>query len=450
MSNASPAPESSGGRQPAPEGAITIAARWEKPLALASGGDATLLVRVGAPERGASPRRAPLDVAFVLDRSGSMHGGKLELAKEGVSLALTRLRDADRAALVIYDDEVHTLQPLDHCTPRLKSSLRLAMHGVDPGGSTFLSGGWMAGCQSLAEAPALPRETGATRIRRTILLTDGRANAGIMEPRILARHAGELRQRGIATTTVGVGQDFDEGLLNGMAEAGGGNFQYVAGAEELREFFANELQELFSISATGLTITLELPPGLEADLVSAFPVQARGRMLEIAIGDVPAGDEIDLLLAVRVAAGREGDRLPLGIIASWTDPFTDSVKRVDASPRPLRLASLAEVTATEADEMVAERSALQRAAAERRAALDLDREGRFRESRRRMALAVQMLDQAPQSDDVMFDRDISARLAEGDDLVPYTSHDRKSTQHREALHRRGRQRRETERRPEPR
>src|SRR4051812_13166368 len=169
-----------------------VEAQWEKPLIATGGGEATLLVRVIAATENETEtsRAAPLDVAFVLDRSGSMHGGKLELAKEGVDLAVARLRDADRAALVVYDDQVDTVQPLEPATPRLKASLRLALPGIDPGGSTFLSGGWVAGCQQIAEAPPCAgADDGATRIRRVMLLTDGLANVGILDPAELARHA---------------------------------------------------------------------------------------------------------------------------------------------------------------------------------------------------------------------------------------------------------------------
>src|SRR5918995_1014067 len=303
-----------------------LEAQWEKPLIAASGGEATLLVRVIAAADGQTEggRAAPLDVALVLDRSGSMQGGKLDLAKEGVDLAVARLRDADRAALVVYDDEVDTVQPLAPATPRLKASLRLALHRVDPGGATYLSGGWVAGCHQLAEeTPVTNADSMATRIRRVILLTDGLANVGILDPAVLARHAGELRRRGIATTTVGVGQDFDEGLLSAMAEAGGGNFQYVSGPEGLRTFFAHELQELFSVAATGLTVTLGLPPGVDAEFVSTFPVETRGNALEVAIGDLPAGDEIDLVFTVRAGYGNTGDLLPVDVTACWTDPRAD-------------------------------------------------------------------------------------------------------------------------------
>src|SRR5215207_113809 len=419
-----------------------VEARWEKPLIPASGGEATLLVRViaAAEDEAEIGRAAPLDVAFVLDRSGSMQGGKLDLAKEGVDLAVARLRDADRAALVVYDDEVDAVQPLAPATPRLKASLRLALHGVDPGGSTYLSGGWIAGCQQLAEATTVANaDATATRIRRVILLTDGLANVGILDPGMLARHAGELRRRGIATTTVGVGQDFDEGLLSAMAEAGGGNFQYVAGPDGLQAFFAHELQELFSVAATGLAVTLVFAPGVDAELVSAFPADARENALEVAIGDLPAGDEIDLIFTLRASHGNAGDLLPVGVTVCWTDPRADTRREIHVMLDPLRRAAASEVTAATLDDLVVERSARQRAAAERRAGLELDREGRFAESRARMRRSQDFLAAAPMTADVQDDLAESVALASAPPTSAYGSHTRKSAQLRETLRRRGRQ-----------
>jgi Ca-activated chloride channel family protein len=432
-----PTPQSAaeGHRQP------RIEARWEKPVVAVHGGQATLLVRVAAPAATEHDgnRAAPLDVAFVLDRSGSMSAGKLDLAKEGVDLAAARLRDEDRTALVVYDDTVDTVQPLAPATPRVKAGLRLALHGVDPGGSTFLSGGWVAGCQELAGAPPSAGDgDAATRIRRVILLTDGLANVGIQDPGELARHAGELRRRGIATTTVGVGADFDEGLLSAMAEAGGGNFQYVADPEQLRAFFAAELEELFSVAATGLTVSLSLPDGVAAKLVSAFPVETNGDCIAVAISDLPAGDEIDLIFTVTAEPGLIGEPIPVAVMARWTDPHADARREHEIALDPLRRAAVEEIASVVGDELVAEQAALQRAAAERRAGLDLDRAGRIAESRARMANAQHLLQAAPMTAAVQFDLNVSAMLA--DDFSPsgYESHVRKSAQHRESQRRRGR------------
>jgi len=439
MTNDRPSPASNGHQENDRDSTPRVEARWERPLVAASGGTATLLVRVTAPSDAQRTRRAPLDVSLVLDRSGSMSGGKLELAKEGVDLAVALLRDADRAALVIYDDAVDVLQPLAAATPRVKASLRLALQGVDPGGSTFLSGGWTEGCRQLAEAPPLPDGDGAaTRIRRAILLTDGLANVGIVDARELARHAGELRRRGIATTTVGVGLDFDEGLLSAMAEAGGGNFQYVADPAALREFFARELQEMFRVTATGLTITLAMPPGVDGELVSAFPWERRRSELEVAVGDLPAGDEIDLVFTLRVGYGVVGDRLPVGVTMVWTDPRADARRELDASPVSLRRAEAGEVAAAAPDELVSERAALHRAAAERRAGLEFDRAGQFAESRARMARAQFLLSEAPMTAEVQADLAESAALAAAPPATAYSSHERKAAQHREEQRRRGR------------
>jgi Ca-activated chloride channel family protein len=432
----------------ADQGAPCIEARWEKPVVAADGGEATLLVRItaSAQRETESERAAPLDVAFVLDRSGSMSGGKLTLAKEGVDLAVARLRDDDRVALVVYDDTVDTVQPLAPATPRTKAGLRLALHGIDPGGSTFLSGGWVAGCQELAEAPPVAGNdgTGATRIRRVILLTDGLANVGIQDAGDLSRHAGELRRRGVATTTVGVGENFDEGLLSAMAEAGGGNFQYVADPAQLRAFFSTELQELFSVVVTGFAISLSLPAGVTAELVSAFPVEAHDERVSVAVGDVPAGDTIDLVFTVRSAPGTLSESLPLAVKATWTDPRADARRDVDVALDPLRRVDVGDIEPAERDELVAEQAALQRAAAERRAGLELDRAGRVVESRARMANAASLLRAAPSTEAVRYDLHASAFLAADFNPAGFDSHLRKSAQFQESQRRRGRTRRQVD------
>jgi hypothetical protein len=181
-----------------------------------------------------------------------------------------------------------------------------------------------------------------------------------------------------------------------------------------------------------------LPAGVAAELVSAFPVETHGSALEIAIGDLAAGDEIDLVFTARVGHGVAGDALPLAISAAWTDPRADARREIDASPAPLRRADPREVSETDVDELVAERTALQRAAAERRAALELDRAGRYRESRARMMAARQVLQAAPMTarvDDFLLE---SEALAAAPATQAYSSHVRKSAQHADHLRRRGR------------
>ncbi|MFN8592136.1 MAG: VWA domain-containing protein [Thermomicrobiales bacterium] len=414
-------------------------AMWERPVLPGSGGEVALLVRIVAPALAAAGRRAPVDAAFVLDRSGSMSGGKLELAKIGVDHGVAHLRDGDRVGAVVYDNEVETVMALGAATSRAKATLRLALHGVDARGSTFLSGGWTTGCTLLAEAPA---GEGGTRVRRVILLTDGLANVGIVDPRELARHAGELRRRGIATTTIGVGQDFDEGLLSAMAEAGGGHFQYAADAEALRTFFAQELRQMTEVAVSHLTVTLTLPYGATAELLSVFPVEPRGSSLEIAVGDLHAGDEIALLFVLRAAPAGLGKNLEASLRAAWTDMVTDRTEEAEIAIAPLRYVATEEVATVPVNDMVVEEKALQRAAIERRAGLELDRQGNIAEAHQRLAQARDVLRTAPLttriSEDLMRHDSMVMPMMAAPAGSAQRSHLRKYLQVREDFRRRGR------------
>jgi Ca-activated chloride channel family protein len=381
------------GSRPAPVG-VRVDAAWSRGVAV-PGGEEALLIRVGAPADPPKGRRTPTDVAFVLDRSGSMAGEKIDLVKQAVDIACGLLREEDRAALVVFDNEIDLLQPLANATPRTKTAIRMALPGVDARGGTNLSGGWLLGCRELATA--LDRPGAGTRTRRAILLTDGRANDGVVDPRELGRQANELRRRGIATTTVGVGLGFDEFLLSAMAEAGGGNFFYGERPEQLRGFFETELRELLRTVAIGLTVTLTLSEGVHAQPVSRFPAQRDGRTWTVNLGDVPAGDELDLVFRLTVRSGRIGDDVPVSLAATWTDPMADARRGGPVELPPLALGDEAAVERAIPNARALEAFALQTAANLRREALELDRAGRIDESRARLRSAHANLAAAPTS-----------------------------------------------------
>ncbi|MGI8475759.1 MAG: VWA domain-containing protein [Thermomicrobiales bacterium] len=392
---------------------VLVTAQWEKPVVPASGGKTTLLVRITGTQivGAAAPRRAPLDVAFVLDRSGSMSGEKLALVKEAVTEALGHLAVEDRAALISYDHRVETVHGLAPATSRAKATMRVALHGIDAGGSTCLSGGWFAGCGELSRDME-PR--GRVRVRRAVLLTDGQANDGITDREELLGHAGQLRRRGIGTTTLGVGLDFDEELLAGMAEAGGGSFQFIRRPSELRAFFARELGDLLSVTAVGLTLSITMPEGVRARLINAFPHERTGKRIDVAVGDLAAGDEINLVFSVSARPGAIGAEHRVKVGAQWTDPTADVSRSIELTTAALRLADGREVESTVADPVVAEQAALRRAEETMREAVRLDRQGRHAESRQRLAGAVQHLAAAPMTAAVRSRQESMRHVAEMD------------------------------------
>ena len=396
---------------------LSFEALWEKPLVPAEGGGAFLLLRIApGPKPPAGARRAPLDVAFALDRSDSMGGDKLALVKEAVDVAVQVLRDQDRVALTVYDHTAATPQPLAAATARTKTALRLALHGIDAGGSTALADGWLTACRELADAQSAPGpgavapEAAGVRVRRALLLTDGLANVGETDPAALTEHAHQLRRRGIGTTTLGVGLDFDEGLLSALAEAGGGNFEWIGEAGALRAFFEREIGELLTLAASDLTITLTLPDGVRATVVSAYPSECHDQRLVVHLGALPAGEDIPLLIAFDVEPGAGGAVRQLALEATWADPVADIRRRATPAVPPLVHADAATVEATPADPRVQEQAALQRSAAAQREAVRFDRAGRYAERRRLVRESSALLAAAPATDAI-----VAARL--GNDVL---------------------------------
>jgi Ca-activated chloride channel family protein len=420
--------------------ALSFETIWSKPLVAESGGETDLMIRitaVAAPS--AASQRAPIDVAFIIDRSGSMGGGKLDTAKQGVNVALGHLDQRDRAALVMYDNEIDLVQELSPVSAQARQAMAATLRRIEPRGSTNLGDGWLTGCQQIAR---VMQGSGDTRVRRAILLTDGQANVGMIDPGQLSHHAGQIRARGVSTTTLGFGEDFDEQLLTAIAEAGGGNFEYIATPDQLVPFFSRELGELLASVATGITLRITLPAGVRGELISRLPHERHGKTFEIIVGDLPGGESVDLLFHFTTRPGKAGDLMPVPIQSSWSDPVSGAPATWEGEPVPLMRASDAVVAATANDSGVAEKVALQRAANAQREAMLLDRQGRHHESRQVLNDTAALLQSAPQTDRVLFEQAAARHLAEHDASVPFAEADHKRTASRASRMVRGRRDRE--------
>jgi Ca-activated chloride channel family protein len=187
-------------------------------------------------------------VSLVLDRSGSMHGEPLEAAREAAERFLGFLSPEDRVSLVSFDDNVVTeFGPGAGSDP----DARLAVRRLMPGGSTNLSGGWLQGRTHVAD-----RMVEGTN--RVILLTDGQANVGVVEPRQLESLARAAAHAGVTTTCIGFGPAFNEDLLRAMGEGGGGNFWYVEETDQMAGIFAGEIEGLVALAAQNVTVELRV------------------------------------------------------------------------------------------------------------------------------------------------------------------------------------------------
>ena len=158
--------------------------------------------------------RSPVNVAIVLDRSGSMKGDRIASAKAAGKVALERLSEQDIVSLVAYNHEVEVLQP---AAPLGNSkSLTRKIDSLMADGRTALHAGVVSG------AAEVKRNLNETRVNRVILLSDGMANVGPSSPRELAELGRKLGAEGISVSTIGLGLDYNEDLMQRLAAASDG------------------------------------------------------------------------------------------------------------------------------------------------------------------------------------------------------------------------------------
>lgn len=203
-------------------------------------GDATfILAQIQAGEELTTPN-LPLSLALVLDRSGSMRGAPLAEAKKCIDALAQKLDLHDRLALIVYNHRVQTLiktTSSDEFKSKLPSRLRL----IQASQNTALYDGWSLGVEQL-----LPEHT-KHRLCRVVLLSDGAANHGPSNPKILAARASRWARLGISTTTVGLGAAFNELLMSAMAKGGLGQALYGERVEDLQDAFQAEVDLLKSV-----------------------------------------------------------------------------------------------------------------------------------------------------------------------------------------------------------
>ena len=273
-----------------------------------------VLVELDAPPATTQRKREPVNIAFVLDRSGSMGGQKIELARRAIETAIGRLLPEDRFAVIAYDEHIDVVVESTPASSEAKDGAIERVRRIDARGSTDLGGGWLKGAEQVAIAQAA---AGGSGVHRVLLLTDGLANKGITDPAELARHAGELRARGISTTTFGVGEDFDETLLQGMADAGGGHFYYIERPEQITDLIASEVGELLEIVARDAAIDITAPDGMTIGTLSPYRFEQRGSRSVLLLGDLIAGQHLEAVIRIRFGYGPIGSGI--GVLIGATD-----------------------------------------------------------------------------------------------------------------------------------
>ncbi len=210
------------------------------------------LLEIKAP--GAGPLGSmPANFGLVLDRSGSMDGAKMEHLKEAVGFVVDHLADGDLLSVTIFDDQVETLVPNQAVKDR--AGIKKKINAVIPRGGTQIADGLKAGLAEVRKGFA------RDRVNRLLLLTDGRTWDDESACTALADEAG---REGVAVTSIGIGEDWNEQLLLRIAERSHGNSHWIQNPIAILDAFRQEVEGIQAVAAANLRLAAQLSPGVRA------------------------------------------------------------------------------------------------------------------------------------------------------------------------------------------
>ncbi|MGH7804308.1 MAG: vWA domain-containing protein, partial [Candidatus Binatia bacterium] len=272
------------------------------------GGDASVRMElvIGAP--GAEERagaRVPTDLVVILDRSGSMQGGKMEHARAAIRELVGELAPEDRFALVTYSNGASLAIAPMAATSEARSSWLATVAAISPDGGTNLSSGLDLGLETIDGIRA------GGRVPRAIVISDGLANQGDYSPDGLVRRATRAARGEYPLTTVGVGADFNETLMRSLADAGTGNYYYVSDPRELGNVFAREFDAARTTVASALEVRIAPAAGVQVTDAAGYPLERSGDAVVFRPGSLFAGQERRIWVTLAVPNQAAGEH-PLG------------------------------------------------------------------------------------------------------------------------------------------
>lgn len=270
--------------------------------------------------------RPPVNLALVIDRSGSMSGDKIEKAREAALEAVRQLAADDIVSVIAYDSRVETLVPAQRVGNR--RWLEEAIRGLEATGNTALYGGVVRGADEVRRFSEDGRY-----VNRVILLSDGQANVGPSSPEELGRLGASLMREGIAVTTIGLGLGFNEDLMTRLAQRSDGNTYFVEDSSDLPRIFAAELGDVLSVVARRVVIEIEFPEGVRPLRFVGRDGEIRERKAELTLSQIYGGQEKFALIEVEVSpaeAGRERE------IARARVSYEDALKQREATLTAVR------------------------------------------------------------------------------------------------------------------
>jgi Ca-activated chloride channel family protein len=279
---------------------------------------------VGSPST--TLKRTPLNIAIVIDRSGSMGEdredkkpfSKIEYAKKAAKLIVDKLDSNDYVSVTVYDNFVNVIQKATLDTS--KNEIKRRIDKISPRGATDLWGGTEKGYKEAMNFYE------AGRINRVLLLSDGQANVGLTDTRQICKKVQQYRDSGISISTFGVGLDYNELLMTQMAEYGSGNYYFIDSAGKITGLFDKELNSLLHVAAQNAELKVKIPPGIKIEEAYPYKFDIKSGELSIRFEDLSQLETLGVLIKYRIT---DGYKQPL--------KFTTTLSYVDVTDKQKKL-----------------------------------------------------------------------------------------------------------------
>ncbi len=282
-------------------GSLTLATRVSHPMVGLGSSDVFVTADVtGVPMPRAE--RSAVNLALVIDRSGSMSGFKLTQAKQAAQQLVAQLTEQDRLSVVHYGSDVKALDGL-RATAENKRTMLKYIDGIWDDGGTNIAEGLTTGREKLKGAMS------EFTVNRLILISDGQPTEGLTESGALMEVVQGIRREGISVSSIGVGSDFNEELMAAFAQIGGGAYAYLQDAAQLSGIFQKDLNAATTQVARNVTLSFAVPAGTVFVQALGYQVAGAGEMVKITLPDFAAGQVERVVVQLRVTGSTDGQLL---------------------------------------------------------------------------------------------------------------------------------------------
>jgi len=268
--------------------------------------------------------RTPVNLALVIDKSGSMNGQKMQQAIEATVMAVDYLKPGDVVSIIAYDNQAQVLVPATEVTD--KQAIQDRIRNLTAGGGTALYAGVVQGAMELHEF------LDPNRVNRVILLSDGQANNGPSSPAELGELGASLIRDGISVSTIGLGLGYNEDLMTQLALRSDGNHDFVEDVENLAMIFNQEFGDVLSVVAQDVSVTINCGDGIRPVRVLGREAEIDGQQVTVKLNQLYSEQEKYIVLEIETEPSVSGDEVEIAQVStSYANMFTHGTDELRAT-----------------------------------------------------------------------------------------------------------------------